>query len=914
MAPSIEPDSSGTAADILATGDIVPAYVSHATPEQLGVCTAILSILFEFTLHKFDDTLDRLAIGKPKFLSVIENFVINGERLEMCLPAFPFKSANKEYKVLGTLPDKVRDSFHPVLAPANFSQAEEIALERLDNICVRIGKIYPPDLLSVSDRDTWAYGEALRAMATRKGLHHIDFSRLRDLVQFPGPRVLNEISYVASATNFRRYLLNQYGKDDIDIEHEIESDNDTMMTYLGYRRFLVSDLQYIFPVSASRTKNGYKRDVKYLAQQMLAFAGAVKASYPNHLRLSIHQSTGEHKISLSLLNTKSDFTTPWHCSVALMADGTWLSAPKGDFERDARFEVVNEADRPSYFQEKVCDPPEASLGEVQVLVEQPAYTSNGYTTARSSFGQIDEKSFADPTQTASSMTSPSAVKEEREESVNPFLATDQPELDPISDRFSARAWLETLMSTAADPDSNPKPVAGIVYKSLSVHAFIEPEAHQRTFDPQRLRGSCQEWRDVGGSWETREVGGISQKNSARLIGFSGCSTFLKTIAGENDGLFTSEDSYLNYQGIPKGMMHKNFKGECIYQAEQDVHFPQLTVGQTADFAARARTYTKHLRDVYMAIFGLTHTVDTMVGNDFVRGVSGGERKRVSLAEVPLQAWDNSTRGLDSATALEFARTLRLTTEVTVTVLYEGRQIYFGNVHAAKHFFVDMGFECPPRQTTADFLTSITNPSERRIRPDFRGKSPSTPDEFAAAWQNSGDRARLMNEIDAFDKRYPLGGPSDEVFKRSRRAVQAKSLRAQSPYTLSLATQVRLCVERGYQRIRGDMGVLISGVLFNSIMALVIGSVFYNLPNETNSLYFRGSLLFFSILLVAFSSSLEVCSLNQAEYMMVAADTPTDLSPLCSTAYSGEAFEIRFLPSFCRSHWWVPSSTKGKGVH
>jgi len=35
-------------------------------------------------------------------------------------------------------------------------------------------------------------------------------------------------------------------------------------------------------------------------------------------------------------------------------------------------------------------------------------------------------------------------------------------------------------------------------------------------------------------------------------------------------------------------MHKDFKGECIYQAETDVHFPQLTVGQTLDFAARAR--------------------------------------------------------------------------------------------------------------------------------------------------------------------------------------------------------------------------------------------------------------------------------------------------------------------------------------
>jgi ATP-binding cassette, subfamily G (WHITE), member 2, PDR len=93
------------------------------------------------------------------------------------------------------------------------------------------------------------------------------------------------------------------------------------------------------------------------------------------------------------------------------------------------------------------------------------------------------------------------------------------------------------------------------------------------------------------------------------------------------------------------VMHKDFRGECIYQAEVDVHFPQLTVGQTLEFAARARApanripgvtrdaYATHMRDVIMAVFGLSHTLNTKVGNDFIRGVSGGERKRVSIAEA-----------------------------------------------------------------------------------------------------------------------------------------------------------------------------------------------------------------------------------------------------------------------------------------
>ena len=46
----------------------------------------------------------------------------------------------------------------------------------------------------------------------------------------------------------------------------------------------------------------------------------------------------------------------------------------------------------------------------------------------------------------------------------------------------------------------------------------------------------------------------------------------------------------------------------------------------------------------------------------------------------------------------------------VTVLYEGRQIYFGRVENAKQYFIDQGWNCLERQTTADFLTAVTGPS------------------------------------------------------------------------------------------------------------------------------------------------------------------------------------------------------------
>lgn len=71
-------------------------------------------------------------------------------------------------------------------------------------------------------------------------------------------------------------------------------------------------------------------------------------------------------------------------------------------------------------------------------------------------------------------------------------------------------------------------------------------------------------------------------------GSSGCSTLLKSIAGELDQLRLGNTTYMNYQGVPGHVMHKEFRGEAVYQAETDVHFHQLTVKETLEFAARAR--------------------------------------------------------------------------------------------------------------------------------------------------------------------------------------------------------------------------------------------------------------------------------------------------------------------------------------
>lgn len=149
--------------------------------------------------------------------------------------------------------------------------------------------------------------------------------------------------------------------------------------------------------------------------------------------------------------------------------------------------------------------------------------------------------------------------------------------------------------------------------------------------------------------------------------------------------------------------------------------PTLRVGETLDFVAKTRMQQQRLnnlsrkdlaaRKVHLAlsVFGLGHAEQTAVGDAAVRGVSGGEKKRVSLSEAlisaaPITAWDNSTRGLDSSTALEFAQALRTMTDTLqqtnivslyqageniyqlfdkVCVIYEGRMVYFGPTSRAR---------------------------------------------------------------------------------------------------------------------------------------------------------------------------------------------------------------------------------------
>lgn len=510
-----------------------------------------------------------------------------------------------------------------------------------------------------------------------------------------------------------------------------------------------------------------------------------------------------------------------------------------------------------------------------------------------------------------------------EDGINPIFADKEASdgyierLDPASENFSSAEWVQNMANLSnADPEFYKPYSLGCYWKNLSAtgeSADIEYQANFFNGPYKGLKTVYKTLMPTSASSKDKNFkilkpmeGCVNPGELLVVLGRpgSGCTTLLKSISSNTHGFNVSSDSTISYSGLSPNDIKKHFRGEVVYNAEADIHLPHLTVYQTLLTVARLKTpqnrikgvdretWAQHLTEVAMATFGLSHTRNTKVGNDLVRGVSGGERKRVSIAEVSIcgskfQCWDNATRGLDSATALEFIRALKVQASISnaaatvaiyqcsqdaydlfdkVSVLYDGYQIYFGPANKAKEYFQKMGYINPERQTTADFLTAVTSPSERIVNEDYIKRGihvPQTPKEMWEYWVASQNHADLIAEIDS--KLAENTENTRDAIKDAHVARQSKRARPSSPYTVSYGMQIKYLLIRNFWRIKQNSGVTLFMVIGNSSMAFILGSMFYKVMKHdtTATFYFRGAAMFFAVLFNAFSSLLEIFSLFEA---------------------------------------------------
>ncbi|KAI0469136.1 putative ABC multidrug transporter [Xylaria cf. heliscus] len=365
---------------------------------------------------------------------------------------------------------------------------------------------------------------------------------------------------------------------------------------------------------------------------------------------------------------------------------------------------------------------------------------------------------------------------------------------------------------------------------------------------------------------------------------SGCTSLLKVLANMRRE-FSSVSGKIRYGNIGHEEAQR-FRHQIVMNTEDDQHFPSLMVSEVMEFAVGTKiakgskptaSKTEHIDKKTEAILdslGIYHTMDTAVGDEFIRGVSGGERKRVSLAEVmateaSVQCWDNSTRGLDASNAFDFAKVLRRIADKQgktmiatlyqagngiynqfdkVLVLAEGRQIYYGPTSEAKVYFENLGFQCPPSGNVADFLTSVTVPTERVILPGFESIAPRTTKEFETAYKNSSaykaiqmamatDEKSLAAEVDRLEKRREI---------EKNRTFNFLS-REHSVYQVSFGKQVWACTTRQLQVLWGDRWTNSLKLASNVIVAFVSGSLFYHLAPTSTATFDRAGALFWPLL-------------------------------------------------------------------
>ncbi|EGC34351.1 hypothetical protein DICPUDRAFT_153464 [Dictyostelium purpureum] len=467
--------------------------------------------------------------------------------------------------------------------------------------------------------------------------------------------------------------------------------------------------------------------------------------------------------------------------------------------------------------------------------------------------------------------------------------------------FKLREFFENSQRMAIENGGKPKKM-GVTFKNLTVDGkgadlsvitdlstpFID---FFSLFNPKNWNKSNSSTFDI-----LHDVTGFCKDGEMLLVlgrPGSGCSTLLRVLCNMRSS-YVKVDGQVNYGGIPASEWGR-YKGEAIYIPEEDSHYPTLTVRETLNFALKCKTPSNRLPEekkrtfrgkifnLLLSMFGIIHQADTIVGNEFVRGLSGGERKRITIAESMVAAssincYDCSTRGLDAASAFDYAKSIRIMSDSLhkttlasfyqasdsiynlfdkVLILEKGRCIYFGPTNKAKQYFLDLGFYCEPRKSTPDFLTGVTNPQERKVRPGYESQVPETSADFESAWKGSELHQQQMKELEEYEKKIEQDQPKKD-FIQEVRSQKSKTTTKRSAYTTGFFAQVIALTIRNYQIIWGDKFSLASRYFSTIFQAILYGTFFYKMPLDTlDGVYNRGGALFCTIIFNALIAEQEL---------------------------------------------------------
>ncbi|CAL8463057.1 g2591 [Coccomyxa elongata] len=327
-----------------------------------------------------------------------------------------------------------------------------------------------------------------------------------------------------------------------------------------------------------------------------------------------------------------------------------------------------------------------------------------------------------------------------------------------------------------------------------------------------------------------------------------------TTAPDSDAPENFEDSSTDISSMPSTPAHSRQTEALRSQLSQESPVPPEKDSDDEFEELLAKVWGTGVRmEIIMRVMGLARVADTKVGNALVRGVSGGERKRVTSAEMlvgpkKVLLMDEISTGLDSATTYTVVQYLRnathhmhLTTLVSllqpapevynlfddVLLLTDGQLMFHGPVAEALPFFASLGFECPVRKDPASFLQEVTTPkgqllyASEKLRAERglgrKGKEAlgdgrllvGCAEISAAFWDTPWGRA-MRDELDNKPFRPEDGHPS---------ALPKKA------FALTWRQAVCVLLDRQWKLTVRDSALVRGRIIQVVVMALIIGSLF-----------------------------------------------------------------------------------------
>uniref|UniRef100_A0AAQ5Z1M2 ABC transporter domain-containing protein n=1 Tax=Amphiprion ocellaris TaxID=80972 RepID=A0AAQ5Z1M2_AMPOC len=237
----------------------------------------------------------------------------------------------------------------------------------------------------------------------------------------------------------------------------------------------------------------------------------------------------------------------------------------------------------------------------------------------------------------------------------------------------------------------------------------------------------------------KDVSGIMKPGMNAIMGAtgSGKTSLLDVIAGRKDPAGLHHGSIL----VDGKVVTAKLRLSSAYVVQDDIVMGTLSVRENLLFSANLRLSRKHHSsedkskkvDEIIQDLGLTDCADTKIGTEFLRGVSGGERKRCSIGmelitSPTLLFLDEPTTGLDSNTANCIINLLHKLSRQGKTVIFsihqprysifkqfdhltlmhKGEVVYAGAAGNALDYFTGLGYQIESFDNPADFFMDITN--------------------------------------------------------------------------------------------------------------------------------------------------------------------------------------------------------------